>query len=167
MSLSTPYDARPRPPATAPATSRNPGGFLVWPCLTLQPAVQCSLSHFDYRWHEYPHAGMVPTRPIDNSVMAFRGHKVLQTLIRSYWGPPTTTGGRCIYTGSADGSVYVYDTVTGHVLHELKHHSDVVRDCSWHPHRQQLVSVSWDGSVVEWGPREGPTFSPSMMVHYW
>lgn len=142
-------------------------------CLAILPVtpravMQCSLSHFDYRWHEYPHAGMVPQRPIDNSLMTFRGHKVLQTLIRAYWAPAATTGGRCIYTGSADGSVYVYDTVTGHVQHELRHHADVVRDCSWHPHRQQLVSVSWDGSIVEWGPRQGRTFSPSMLVHdYW
>lgn len=130
--------------------------------------MQCSLSHYDYRWHEYPHAGMVPTRPIDNSIMTFRGHKVLQTLIRAYWAPPATSAGRCVYTGSADGSVYVFDTVTGHVMHELRHHGDVVRDCSWHPTRQQLVSVSWDGSVVEWGPRQGPDFAPSLMVQdYW
>ena len=128
--------------------------------------MQRSLSYFDYRWQSFPQAGRVATRSNDNSVMVFRGHKVLQTLIRAYWAPERSTMGRCIYSGSADGSVYIFDTITGHVLHELRHHADIVRDCSWHPTRPELTSVSWDGSIVEWGPRpSGPPFQPSLCVH--
>jgi hypothetical protein len=42
------------------------------------------------------------------SVQAFRGHSVLQTLIRAYFSPAHTTGQRYVYTGSADGSVRIY-----------------------------------------------------------
>lgn len=33
----------------------------------------------------------------------------------------------------------------------LEHHDHTVRDCSWHPSLPMLVSVSWDGTVVQWG----------------
>jgi hypothetical protein len=33
---------------------------------------------------------------------------VLQTLIRAYFSPLATTGQRYIYSGSADGSVYIW-----------------------------------------------------------
>jgi hypothetical protein len=32
----------------------------------------------------------------------------------------------------------------------LDYHEHVVRDCSWHPTKPLLCSVSWDGSVVQW-----------------
>lgn len=38
----------------------------------------------------------------------YRGHAVLQTLIRAYFSPLATTGQRYIYSGSADGSVYIW-----------------------------------------------------------
>lgn len=38
----------------------------------------------------------------------YRGHEVLQTLIRAYFSPAPTTGQRYIYSGSADGAVYVW-----------------------------------------------------------
>lgn len=40
--------------------------------------------------------------------MTYRGHKVLTTLIRAYFSPLHTTAQRFIYTGSADGAVYIY-----------------------------------------------------------
>ena len=40
------------------------------------------------------------------------------------------------------------------MVHELQYHRQLVRDCSWHPYRANLATVSWDGSVVEWGPQE-------------
>lgn len=46
--------------------------------------------------------------PHDVSVQAFRGHSVLQTLIRAYFSPAHSTGQRYVYTGSADGSVRIY-----------------------------------------------------------
>jgi WD repeat-containing protein 23 len=47
----------------------------------------------------------------DTSVMTYRGHRVLQTLVRCHFSPEFTTGQRYIYTGCAAGRVvskYVY-----------------------------------------------------------
>lgn len=82
--------------------------------------------------------------------MTYRGHSVLQTLIRAYFSPVASTGQRFIYSGSADGDVVVWDVVTGRLLHRLKHHRALVRDCSWHPYDPSLTTVSWDGTVLRW-----------------
>ena len=42
----------------------------------------------------------------DSSLMTYRGHTVLQTLIRCRFSPVHTTAQRYIYTGCASGSVY-------------------------------------------------------------
>lgn len=77
-------------------------------------------------------------------------------------------GQRYIYSGSADGCIYMFDTITGEVKHKLKGHQKTVRDCSWHPHNGTLVSVSWDGSILEWGPRpcDGPPAHCTGRSHY-
>jgi len=49
----------------------------------------------------------------DTSVLTFKGHHVYNTLIKCKFSPRETTGQRYVYTGSADGSVYVFDTLTG------------------------------------------------------
>ncbi len=69
-----------------------------------------------------------------------------------------------MYSGGADGVVRMWDIVTGEMLYELGHHQALVRDCSWAPFEPRLTTVSWDGSVVEWGPgdsREASLLSPS------
>ena len=38
----------------------------------------------------------------------YRGHTVLQTLIRAYFSPAASTGQRYIYSGSADGQIFVW-----------------------------------------------------------
>lgn len=45
--------------------------------------------------------------PLDCSVMSYRGHSVLRTLIRCNFSPAETTGSRYIYSGSSDGMVHV------------------------------------------------------------
>lgn len=62
----------------------------------------------DYRWEQYPARNHLIKHPQDNSLMTYRGHKVLATLIRAYFSPMHTTAQRFIYAGSADGSVYIY-----------------------------------------------------------
>ena len=62
----------------------------------------------DYRWEQYPARHHVVKHPQDNSLMTYRGHQVLTTLIRAYFSPLHTTAQRFIYAGSADGSVYIY-----------------------------------------------------------
>ena len=49
--------------------------------------------------------------PHDISVQTFRGHKVLQTLIRAYFSPAHSTGQRFVYTGDADGTARIYGTL--------------------------------------------------------
>lgn len=109
---------------------------------------------WDYRWMEYPGNGKDVKHPSDQSLMTYRGHAVLRTLIRCYFSPVFSTGQKYIYTGSHDGSVYIYDVVTGHQVAKLEYHSSTVRDCSWHPLYPTLVSSSWDGVVARW---EHPT----------
>lgn len=57
---------------------------------------------FDYRWMDYTYKA-VAKHELDNSVMTFTGHTVLQTLIRCYFSPVENTGQRYLYSGSADG----------------------------------------------------------------
>jgi len=45
--------------------------------------------------------------PDDCSVMTYRGHSVLRTLIRCHFSPMETTGAQYIYSGSADGRIHV------------------------------------------------------------
>ncbi|KAL3157892.1 hypothetical protein ABBQ32_012303 [Trebouxia sp. C0010 RCD-2024] len=108
---------------------------------------------WDYRWEQYPARNHMIKHPQDNSLMTYRGHKVLTTLIRAYFSPLHTTAQRFIYAGSADGSVYMYDVVTGSIVQKLEYHREVVRDCHWHPDQPILVTTSFDGSVVKWDTR--------------
>jgi WD40 repeat protein len=72
----------------------------------------------------------------------YRGHRVLQTLVRAYFSPVESTGQRYIYTGSTDGTVYIYDVVTGETVRKLNGHAATVRDVSWHPTLPIIASSS-------------------------
>ncbi len=64
---------------------------------------------WDYRWQHVPrHLSRKDQRPSvrsDRSVMTYRGHTVLQTLIRCRFSPMHSTGQRYIYSGCATGAV--------------------------------------------------------------
>jgi hypothetical protein len=45
--------------------------------------------------------------PQDCSVMTYKGHCILQTLIRCHFSPAETTGAQYLYSGSADGRIHV------------------------------------------------------------
>ncbi|CAD6928609.1 unnamed protein product, partial [Tilletia controversa] len=62
---------------------------------------------FDYRTDVY-HAPAYETRPDDCSLMTFRGHAVMQTLIRCHFSPEATTGQKYIYSGSTDGLIHIW-----------------------------------------------------------
>eukprot|EP00297_Palpitomonas_bilix_P004839 CAMPEP_0113900378 /NCGR_PEP_ID=MMETSP0780_2-20120614/20636_1 /TAXON_ID=652834 /ORGANISM="Palpitomonas bilix" /LENGTH=648 /DNA_ID=CAMNT_0000892815 /DNA_START=27 /DNA_END=1973 /DNA_ORIENTATION=+ /assembly_acc=CAM_ASM_000599 len=104
---------------------------------------------FDYRWMAYP-SRQVPKHSLDCSVVKYSGHSVLQTLIRCYFTPMSTTGQQYVVTGSSDGVVRFYDVLTGRIVHALSEHEDVVRDVSMHPTESVLVTSSWDGRVKVW-----------------
>lgn len=106
---------------------------------------------WDYRWMDYPAVGKDIRHPYDQSLMTYKGHQVLRTLIRCYFSPAFTTGQKYIYTGSHDGCVYIYDLITGKCVAKLSgFHRETVRDCSWHPLYPVLVSSAWDGVIAKW-----------------
>eukprot|EP00753_Platysulcus_tardus_P017457 PLAT6409.1.p2 GENE.PLAT6409.1~~PLAT6409.1.p2 ORF type:complete len:120 (-),score=24.83 PLAT6409.1:43-402(-) len=102
---------------------------------------------YDYRFDFVP---AIEPRRDDCSVLTMRGHRVLHTLIRCHFSPERTTGERYIYTGSQCGAVYIFDSLTGERVALLRGHDHIVRDACWHPTQPQLVSASWDYSLILW-----------------
>ncbi|KAH9824997.1 WD40-repeat-containing domain protein [Melampsora americana] len=67
-----------------------------------------SIRGWDYRHGVYDRP-RYREHPDDCSVMTYRGHSVLQTLIRVHFSPPNTTGQRYIASGSSDGFVHIWN----------------------------------------------------------
>ncbi|ACO62397.1 predicted protein, partial [Micromonas commoda] len=103
---------------------------------------------WDYRFMAYPASEEKTTFRAKRALQTLRGHRVDQTLIRAYFSPRSTTGGRYVYSGSGDGAVCFWDLQTGELV--AKTRGALVRDCAWHPFKPRLVSVAWDGAVVQW-----------------
>jgi len=57
---------------------------------------------------EYP-GPPVPKHPKDCSVTTYVGHRVLKTLIRCNFSPPSSTGQQYLYSGSEDGKVHIWN----------------------------------------------------------
>jgi len=85
------------------------------------PPISLSIPSY-FRYGRYPKPNHL-AHPLDCSVMKYRGHAVLQTLIRCHFSPAETTGGRYIYSGSADGRIHVRIALLGPFLpsHPLDH----------------------------------------------
>ncbi|KAF8628249.1 hypothetical protein AX15_004024 [Amanita polypyramis BW_CC] len=132
---------------------------------------------FDYRY-QVPRKPRYPAHPMDCSIMTYRGHSVLKTLIRCHFSPAETTGSQYLYSGSADGRIHIW-SLDGTVVQILDRTRTLpisfdpsepepgigegtrlgvcVRDVSWHSQEPVLMSAAWesrhDGSVVarhEW-----------------
>lgn len=52
---------------------------------------------------------MLPRHPHDCSVTSYTGHRVLKTLIRCHFSPPSSTGQQYLYSGSEDGRVHIWN----------------------------------------------------------
>ncbi|KAL6698487.1 WD40-repeat-containing domain protein [Trichoderma pleuroticola] len=124
------------------------------------------LDRFDYRQDEYDEDDW-DVHPHDNSLVTFRGHKVLRTLIRCHFSPPSSTNSRYVYSGSADGKVHIWNmdaTKAGEIdvqgatdqTRRLDRRTRVyfdepggwgtcVRDASWHPSAPIIVASAWNG----------------------
>jgi len=110
---------------------------------------------WDYRWESYPFwSQSAKKKEEDTSLMTYRGHSVLETLIRCYFSPAATTCQRYIVTGSQCGSVHIYDILTGKIVKKLPAHHATVRDVSWHPYQPLLISSSWDNTLGRWEYKE-------------
>ncbi|KAF9055900.1 WD40-repeat-containing domain protein [Panaeolus papilionaceus] len=130
------------------------------------------IKNFDYRYPTYGRP-RYHAHPKDCSVMTFRGHRVLRTLIRCHFSPQETTGGQYIYSGSSDGKIHIWslDGTVVNVLDRSKTLPDTfspsgpeseptrgtdphncVRDVSWHSQEPVIMSAAWDnyhgGTVV-------------------
>ncbi|KAJ5048136.1 LEC14B protein [Penicillium chrysogenum] len=137
---------------------------------------------FDYRFEQYPDQYRRNAKN-DCSVVTYRGHRVLKTLIRCHFSPPGSTNSRYVYSGSEDGKVYVYNldaTLAGTIdvgqatfnsrprdpdayatAYEMSGEMlwrTCVRDASWHPNAPVLAATSWNG----WGLSTG-----TCTVHSW
>ncbi|GAA5923660.1 hypothetical protein JCM3775_000463 [Rhodotorula graminis] len=76
-----------------------------------------SIHDYDYRYGQYAKPRYIK-HPHDVSVMTYRGHAVLRTLIRCHFSPVATTGQRYVYTGSSDGRIHIY-SLDGRVVQVL------------------------------------------------
>lgn len=143
---------------------------------------------FDYRFTPYDEEDYEP-HPHDCSVVTFRGHKVLKTLIRCHFSPPGSTDGRYVYSGSYDGSVYIWN-LDGTLAKKIdvlaatknsrpaedERYVDrweassrstqwqtIVRDASWHPNAPVLAGKLQSSLSVL--PIINADFSPSQLHH--
>uniref|UniRef100_UPI00358E541F DDB1- and CUL4-associated factor 11 n=1 Tax=Myxine glutinosa TaxID=7769 RepID=UPI00358E541F len=107
--------------------------------------------NWDYRWQRVPSCSLKKHKLRgDTSVMTYRGHGVLHTLIRCRFSPSCSTGQRYIYTGCSTGRVIIYDLLSGRIVHQLHGHSACVRDVHWHPYEPIITTSSWDGILGVW-----------------
>jgi DDB1- and CUL4-associated factor 11 len=125
-------------------------------------------SGFEYRHGDFDYGDWEP-HPHDCSLVTFRGHKVLRTLIRCHFSPPGSTDSRYVYSGSYDGCVHVWNmdaTPAGKidVLKATKNSRErtdelmedhsyglmssiggpwqtCVRDASWHPSAPMIAGM--------------------------
>ena len=103
---------------------------------------------FDYRWEDYPYDNYTKRLAADTSLKTYRGHRVLKTLIRCYFSPEFSTGQRFVYSGSADGRVVIYDTLTGKLVKSLSTGDRAcIRDVNWHPTLPIIAYTSFNCDV--------------------
>ncbi|KAF2460418.1 WD40-repeat-containing domain protein [Lineolata rhizophorae] len=140
-------------------------------------------TNFEYRSSAYDEDSWRP-HPHDCSLVTFRGHSVLRTLIRCHFAPPGSADSAFVYSGSYDGSVYIWNmdaTLAGTVdvfkatkgtrprdsriagsYDFIESPTGVwqtcVRDASWHPSAPVIAATSWNG----WGLNGG-----TCTVHSW
>ncbi|KAL7977738.1 hypothetical protein Chor_009687 [Crotalus horridus] len=88
------------------------------------------------------------TRPLScgtcASSRARRAWKHPGTLSPSRFGiiAGSSTGQQYIYSGCSTGRVVVYDLLSGLIVKKLINHQACVRDVSWHPYEEKIVSTS-------------------------
>jgi len=89
---------------------------------------------------------------VDDSVQTYTGHTVSYTLIRARFSPAFSTLQKYIYSGSSTGQLFVWDILSGEVVHKSKQgpgecHNSIVRDVSWHPYEPMIMTSSLDHTL--------------------
>lgn len=112
---------------------------------------------FDYRMEKLSTVEMekikkaMSINPNEQSVATFFGHQVYMSLIRCHFSPRANTDQRYIYSGSADGCVYVYDILTNRLAAKLDFNEEkTIRDCAWHPFEQSIITTDFSGKICKW-----------------
>ncbi|KZV94574.1 WD40 repeat-like protein [Exidia glandulosa HHB12029] len=99
--------------------------------------------NFDYRYGILPRLRQ-KSHPMDCSVMHYRGHEVLRTLIRCHFSPAETTGQNYIYSGGSNGQIHIW-SLDGTVVQTID--------------RSRTLPISFDPTGPDPGeeiPRERP-----------
>lgn len=131
-------------------------------------------SHFDYRWGNYDEDDWYQ-HPNDNSLVTFRGHKVLRTLIRCHFSPPGSTNSRYVYSGSEDGKIYIWNmdaTLAGKVdvfkaTENTRPMDDGWRGGHWDDDDEDVPYARWKTCVrdASWHPT-APMIVGEYLLHY-
>lgn len=107
------------------------------------------LRNWDYRSMTY-NKPRFASHPEDKSVMTFRGHAVLRTLIRCHFSPLATTGQQYVYSGSADGKIHIW-SLDGRVVEVLD--------------RSKARPIYSDGTMSATDPSSSEDFSNSNSIN--
>ena len=68
-----------------------------------------------------------------------------------------------VFAGCADGSVCVWSTVNGNIVHALRGHAGVATSIQWHPRRMLIASAC--SALALWTPDPRSVPQPSYNFH--
>lgn len=107
--------------------------------------------------------GMVDWHPSENRILGsgFYGKIVVwdsntgQELLTLEHGSNLTAlrwnfDGSIIASGGLDGVINVGDSRTGTLLFSITEHEDLIMSMDWHPSKNMLASISYDGEMMIW-----------------
>ena len=118
------------------------------------PHIRCWL--WNDRDAYYPRP-KISAHPKDCSVMTYRGHQVLRTLIRCNFSPAETTGSQYLYSGSSDGKIHVRISHALFFCLTIVHaviifHKDMVAWWSCRPSAQSIkITTHGHWGIRPWG----------------
>lgn len=93
----------------------------------------------------------------------FNGHKSSNLVIKSCFGGVERS---FVVSGSEDGQIYVYHSISGRLLQKLKGHTDAVNSVAWHPTNPRMFASASDDSTVRiWTPDESSSPSASAALN--
>ncbi|GER82815.1 hypothetical protein KTAU_14520 [Thermogemmatispora aurantia] len=92
----------------------------------------------------------LPTAPLITRCL-YTGHHRNTSIYALAWSPD----GRLLASSGADGSVQIWEALSGHLLQRCDWHRGPVYGLAWSPDGQRLASAGRDGTVRLWNPSTG------------